>query len=75
LAVSGNATVSGTPVILWNCNGSEGQIWRINKSNNTIVNPHSGLCLDDKHSVQTPGNEVWVFSCNGTNAQKWTTPN
>jgi RHS repeat-associated protein len=30
------------------------------------------LCIDDASSSTTPGNKVQVYTCNGTNAQKWT---
>ncbi|MEU6280834.1 ricin-type beta-trefoil lectin domain protein [Streptomyces sp. NPDC047028] len=29
------------------------------------------LCVDDATSSTTPGNKVQVYTCNGTNAQKW----
>lgn len=29
-------------------------------------------CMDDYHSLSTNGNKVDIWSCNGTNAQKWT---
>ncbi|MGW1910837.1 ricin-type beta-trefoil lectin domain protein [Streptomyces sp. NPDC002076] len=30
------------------------------------------LCVDDASSSTTPGNKVQVYTCNGSNAQKWT---
>jgi mannan endo-1,4-beta-mannosidase len=37
-----------------------------------IQNPHSKLCLDDQWGGTTNGNEIWVYTCNRTAAQKWT---
>jgi hypothetical protein len=32
----------------------------------------SGLCLDDANARSVPGNQIDVFTCNGTKAQVWT---
>ncbi|HEY2003865.1 MAG TPA: ricin-type beta-trefoil lectin domain protein [Candidatus Saccharimonadia bacterium] len=69
-----NATTSGTYAQLWDCIGSSGETWAYNASNHTIVNPTSGLCLDDKWSAQAPGNPIWAYKCNGTLAQVWYLP-
>lgn len=32
---------------------------------------NTGYCLDDEHSGTAAGNQVWLYQCNGTNAQEW----
>jgi hypothetical protein len=34
----------------------------------------ASMCLDDEHAVFQNGNTVWLYTCNGTDAQKWTIP-
>ncbi|MFI5932345.1 LamG-like jellyroll fold domain-containing protein [Actinoplanes sp. NPDC051494] len=44
LDVQSSGLVPGTPVQMYNCNGTGAQQWRI-ESNSSLVNPQSGLCL------------------------------
>lgn len=37
-----------------------------------VVTGFGGLCLDDANARTVSGNQVDVFTCNGSNAQKWT---
>src|SRR5207247_437189 len=46
LDIDGDGTAVGTKVELWDCNGVGGQKW-IQRSNGSLLNPQSGLCLDD----------------------------
>jgi hypothetical protein len=32
------------------------------------------MCLDDPGSSTTAGTQLQIWTCNGTNAQKWTIP-
>ncbi|MFC0844232.1 RICIN domain-containing protein [Streptomyces noboritoensis] len=43
-------------------------------ANGSLLNPQSGLCLDDPGSSTTDGTQLQIYDCNGTNAQKWTLP-
>ena len=43
-------------------------------SNGEIVNPHSGMCLDDPASNTTNGTQLVLWTCNGGTNQKWTLP-
>ena len=70
----GGSTANETPVVLYECNASSSQQWRIDTSSGVIVNVQSGLCLDDKYSGATDGNPIWIHNCNGTSAEKWITP-
>jgi hypothetical protein len=71
LNVVESGTASKTLVDLHECDGVVGQQWKTNNATNTIINPHSELCLDDQYANITNGNQIWVYSCNGTNAQVW----
>ena len=46
LDIDGDGTAVGTKVELWDCNGVGGQKW-VQQSNGSLLNPQSGLCLDD----------------------------
>ena len=45
LDVWGGATANGTPVQIWDCNGSGAQVWQVT-AYNQLRNPQSGKCLD-----------------------------
>jgi hypothetical protein len=63
---------AGTNVMLWECNGSNGQKWIYDRRSGTISNPPSGKCLDVQWGNPAPGTPVWIWDCNGSDAQKWT---
>jgi len=71
LNVVESGTASKTLVDLHQCDDVVGQQWKVNSTTNTITNPHSGLCLDDQYANTSNGNQVWVYTCNGTDAQIW----
>jgi non-reducing end alpha-L-arabinofuranosidase len=63
--VGGTGTaVTGDHTTLWGCNGSGVEQW-VPQSDGTVINPPSGLCLDDAggHSA-TNGWQLQVFGCN-----------
>jgi hypothetical protein len=75
LDVKGASTVKTTVVQLYQCSATDvAEQWVINNANHTIMNPNSGLYLDDKYSATTNGNQIWIWPSNDTNAQKWTVP-
>src|SRR5262249_30129841 len=59
---------NGTPVQLWDCNGTNAQQW-------TVVTDGSlhalGKCLDVTYSGTANGTPVQLWDCNGTGAQVW----
>jgi hypothetical protein len=71
--VTNGGTTSGTKVQYYTCNGTGAQVWQP-QSNGSLLNPQSGLCLDDPGSSTTSGTQLQIYTCNGTNAQKWTLP-
>jgi hypothetical protein len=48
------------------------QKWVYDRQRGTIVNGASGKCLDVQWASTTPGTPVWLWDCNGTDAQRWT---
>ena len=73
LAIPDDSKVAKTAVQLHICNESPGQNWTL-RSNGSILNPNSGLCLEDRYGSIENGNQIWMQTCNNTEAQKWTVP-
>jgi predicted alpha-1,2-mannosidase len=70
---TGAGTTSGTLIQLYACNGTGSQQWKATSSGQ-LINPQSGLCLDDPSSSTTAGTQVQLYTCNGTAAQDWKLP-
>jgi len=66
--VAGASSANGTPVQLYDCNGTAAQQWSVN-SDGTIR--ALGKCLDVTAAGTADGTKVQLYDCNGTNAQKW----
>ncbi|MEU8230415.1 ricin-type beta-trefoil lectin domain protein [Actinoplanes sp. NPDC048967] len=64
--ITGYGTADGTRLQLYDCTGQWNQTW--NYTNNTLVNPQSGKCLN----TGSDGTAVNLWTCNGSGAQKWT---
>jgi predicted alpha-1,2-mannosidase len=74
LDITGNGTpANGTKVELWNCNGGGNQQWAPG-ANGSLVNPGSGVCLDDPNNSTTNGTQLEIWTCNGGGNQNWTLP-
>jgi O-glycosyl hydrolase len=69
LAAKGNATTSGTPVVLTTCDGSAGQNWTVSGSTLLL----GGKCLDVTGRGTANGTLVELWTCNGGSNQQWTT--
>jgi predicted alpha-1,2-mannosidase len=70
---TGAGTTNGTLIQLWSCNGTGSQQWRATTSGQ-LINPQSGLCLDDPSSSTTAGTQVQLWGCDNTAAQDWKLP-
>ncbi|GAA1961686.1 RICIN domain-containing protein [Catenulispora subtropica] len=74
LDVSGSGG-SGTRVVTWYYNGHANQHWCLERAREGGWYFHPsynlGLCLDVPYSNYTQGQSLWVFSCNGTGAQRF----
>jgi beta-glucanase (GH16 family) len=69
--VAGANTANGTPVQLYDCNGSAAQRWSVG-SDGTIR--ALGKCLDVTSGGTTDGTPVQLWDCNGSGAQQWAVP-
>ena len=72
-AVTNAGTADGTPVQVFDCNGSGAQVWR-RAAFGSLVNPASGRCLSDPGSSTAPGTRVDIASCTGGANQSWLSP-
>ncbi|MFC9331271.1 RICIN domain-containing protein [Kitasatospora sp. NPDC057015] len=69
LDVQAAGTADGTPVQLYDCNGSVAQKWK--RTGNTLVNPNSGRCLDVAGQGTANGTQVRLWTCLDNGAQQW----
>jgi endoglucanase len=69
LDVQAAGTADGTPVQIYDCNGTGAQKWT--HTGSTFVNANSGKCLDIKAAGTANGTPVQIYDCNGTAAQQW----
>jgi hypothetical protein len=66
---------SGSPVILWTCNGSSGETWTRNSHGEYVLKAHGGtLCLDDPRYSTTNGTQLIVYTCKERANQRWSLP-
>jgi hypothetical protein len=72
LDVTGGAATQGTPVQLWDCNGTLAQRWTFNAQGELRSGLSSSLCLDVTGGATAQGTGVQIYGCNGTAAQRWT---
>ncbi|MFF8279822.1 ricin-type beta-trefoil lectin domain protein [Streptomyces lateritius] len=68
LDVAGGATADGTPVQLWDCNGSAAQRWTLHADGSVRA---LGMCLDVTSGSTADGAKVQLHTCNGSGAQRW----
>jgi hypothetical protein len=66
---------SGSPVILWSCNGSSGETWTHNARDEYVLKAHGGtLCLDDPGYSKKNGTQLIVYTCKDAANQHWSLP-
>lgn len=64
-------TVNTTPLELRTCDGTPAQKF-LPRADGSVYNPNSGRCMDLGNFDTTPGRQLWLFDCNGSDAQRWT---
>jgi len=69
----GDGAVGGDKVQLWTCNGTGAQRWSA-RSDGSLVNTLSGLCLSDPGASKVNGTQLEVRACSGKTQQMWTLP-
>ncbi|HEU5475963.1 MAG TPA: family 16 glycosylhydrolase [Actinophytocola sp.] len=67
--VAGANPANGTPVQLWDCNGTNAQRWTLGTDATIRA---LGKCLDVTSAGTANGTPVQLWDCNGTGAQRWT---
>ncbi|MEV4944962.1 ricin-type beta-trefoil lectin domain protein [Streptomyces sp. NPDC053755] len=68
LDVAGGAAADGTPVQLWDCNGSAAQRWTVGTDGTVRA---LGKCLDVTSGATADGARTQLYTCNGSGAQAW----
>ncbi|PRX50151.1 beta-glucanase (GH16 family) [Prauserella shujinwangii] len=66
--VAGASTDNGTPVQLYECNGTAAQRWTFAADGSVRA---LGKCLDVAGAGTADGTPVQLYECNGTAAQQW----
>ncbi|WTQ65314.1 family 16 glycosylhydrolase [Streptomyces sp. NBC_00161] len=69
--VAGANPANGTPVQLYDCNGTPAQRWTIAADGTLRA---LGKCLDVTGGATADGTPVQLYDCNGTPAQRWALP-
>ncbi|MFD6888148.1 lectin [Streptomyces sp. NPDC059957] len=69
--VAGAGTANGTPVQLYDCNGSAAQRWSVGTDGTIRA---LGKCLDVASGGTADGTPVQLWECNGSAAQRWAVP-
>ncbi|WP_369149580.1 lectin [Streptomyces sp. R44] len=66
--VAGANPANGTPVQLYDCNGTGAQQWTVNTDGSIRA---LGKCLDVTAGSTADGAKLQLYDCNSTGAQKW----
>ncbi|HWM04621.1 MAG TPA: lectin, partial [Actinophytocola sp.] len=66
--VAGGSSANGTPVQLWDCNGSTAQRWTVGADGSIRA---LGKCLDVTSASTANGAKIQLWDCNGSGAQSW----
>jgi hypothetical protein len=66
--VFGGSSANGTPVDLFECNGTPAQKWTMGGDGTIRA---LGKCMDATGGETANGTKIQLFDCNGTPAQKW----
>ncbi|MBT2467010.1 lectin [Streptomyces sp. ISL-66] len=69
--VTGANSANGTPVQLYDCNGTPAQRWSVGTDGTIRA---LGKCLDVASGGTADGTPVQLWDCNGSAAQQWATP-
>ncbi|GIJ67955.1 ricin-type beta-trefoil lectin domain protein [Virgisporangium ochraceum] len=68
LDVENDGTDDGTPIQIYDCNGSDAQRWTFGVDGTLRA---FGKCLDVQFDGTENGTPVWLWECNGSVAQEW----
>jgi hypothetical protein len=66
---------SGSPVVLYTCNGGANELWSHNSHGEYVLKAHgSTLCLDDPAYSTRNGTHLIVYTCKDRANQQWSLP-
>lgn len=66
---------SGSPIILYTCNGAPDELWTHNSHGEYVLKAHgSTLCLDDPAYSTKNGAQLIVYTCKDSANQQWSLP-
>ncbi|MFI6317211.1 ricin-type beta-trefoil lectin domain protein [Nonomuraea sp. NPDC050556] len=71
--LTANGTANASKITLAAFTGAGGQKWQP-RGNNSLLNPASGKCLDVPGSNTANNVQLQIYTCNASNAQKWSVP-
>jgi beta-glucosidase len=66
--VTGGDAANGTPIQLYDCNGTAAQRWSVTPDGTLEA---LGKCLDVAGGATANGSPVQLYECNGSGAQQW----
>jgi chitinase len=66
--VNAASTANGTPIQLYDCNGTAAQQWTVGSDQTLRA---LGKCMDVTSAGTSNGTPIQLWDCNGTGAQKW----
>jgi hypothetical protein len=72
MAIGGDGSSAGSPVIITGCTGASNQAWELNADLSITSIGHPELCLDAVGAGTSNGTPIDVWYCNGQTNQQWT---
>ncbi|GAA0482272.1 hypothetical protein Ade02nite_66790 [Paractinoplanes deccanensis] len=69
--VASASSANGAAVQLYDCNGTNAQVWTVGNTDGSIR--ALGKCLDVSAASTANGAKIQLYDCNGSGAQKWST--
>lgn len=71
--VAGASAADNTPVDIYDCNGTNAQVWTFGNSDKSFR--ALGKCLDVAAGSTANGAKVKLYDCNGSSSEQWTPTN
>ena len=68
-------TANGSPVVIWDCDGKQNQLWTMQSDGSIHSAVNTNKCLDLPNANTANGTLLQIWDCNGTGAQKWSYEN
>jgi hypothetical protein len=72
MRVGGDGVSENSPVVLSQCTDNPTEVWQ--QAYGMLINPRSGMCLDDPEFSTANGTQLMIHGCNGGTNQQWSLP-